>query len=179
MLQPRPSIRPYMQFLFVQSGFPLELPLPRFVTSPQLFFRSGIPHHRGSARTFTAVRISRRSYIENLSGAIREILQKSNPRLHGFHDHMNDIELLQCQDFFSKKTSFKVKSDVQTGLRFLCCTALLYRLIMNRTICTMITRSSIHFNVGICGCYSASRVQLLFRTLADTLPQRKGLLTLR
>ena len=51
-----------MQFLFVQSGFPLELPLPRFVTSPQLFFRSGIPHHRGSARTFTAVRISRRSY---------------------------------------------------------------------------------------------------------------------
>ena len=39
----------------------------------------------------------------------------------------------------------------------------------------MITRSSIHFNVGICGCYSASRVQLLFRTLADTLPQRKGL----
>ena len=60
-----------------------------------------------------------------------------------------------------------------------CCTELLYRLIMNRTICTMITRSSIHFNVGICGCYSASRVQLLFRTLADTLPQRKGLLTLR
>lgn len=51
-----------MQFLFVQSGFPLELPFPRFVTSPQLFFRSGIPHHRGSARTFTAVRISRRSY---------------------------------------------------------------------------------------------------------------------
>ena len=62
MLQPRPPIRPYMQFLFVQSGFPLELPLPRFVTSPQLFFRSGIPHHRGSLRTFTAVRISRRSY---------------------------------------------------------------------------------------------------------------------
>ena len=61
-MQPRPSIRPYMQFLFVQSGFPLELPFPRFVTSPQLFFRSGIPHHRGSARTFTAVRISRRSY---------------------------------------------------------------------------------------------------------------------
>ncbi len=48
--------------LFVQSGFPLELPFPRFVTSPQLFFRSGIPHHRGSLRTFTAVRISRRSY---------------------------------------------------------------------------------------------------------------------
>ena len=62
MSQPRPPIRPYMQFLFVQSGFPLELPIPRFVTSPQLFFRSGIPHHRGSARTFTAVRISRRSY---------------------------------------------------------------------------------------------------------------------
>ena len=62
MRQPRPPIRPYMQFLFVQSGFPLELPFPRFVTSPQLFFRSGIPHHRGSARTFTAVRISRRSY---------------------------------------------------------------------------------------------------------------------
>ena len=53
-----------MQFLFVQSGFPLELPFPRFVTSPQLFFRSGIPHHRGSARTFTAVRISRRSYTK-------------------------------------------------------------------------------------------------------------------
>ena len=50
------------EFLFVQSGFPLELPFPRFVTSPQLFFRSGIPHHRGFARTFTAVRISRRSY---------------------------------------------------------------------------------------------------------------------
>ena len=47
---------------FVQSGFPLELPLPQFVTSPQLFFRSGIPHHRGSSRTFTAVRMSRRSY---------------------------------------------------------------------------------------------------------------------
>ena len=43
----------------------------------------------------------------------------------------------------------------------------------------MITRSSIHFNVGIGGCYSASLVLLLFRTLADTLPQRKGLLTLR
>ena len=50
------------EFLFVRSGFPLELPLPRFVASPQLFFRSAIPHHRGSARTFTAVRISRRSY---------------------------------------------------------------------------------------------------------------------
>jgi len=25
-----------MQFLFVQPGFPLELPFPRFVTSPQL-----------------------------------------------------------------------------------------------------------------------------------------------
>lgn len=36
LLQPRPSIRPFMQFLFVQSGFPLELSLPRFVTSPQL-----------------------------------------------------------------------------------------------------------------------------------------------
>ncbi len=36
MLQPRPSIRPYMQFLFVQSGFPLELPFPRFVSFPKL-----------------------------------------------------------------------------------------------------------------------------------------------
>ena len=72
-MQPRPSIRPYMQFLFVQSGFPLELPFPRFVTSPQLFFRSGIPHHRGSARTFTAVRISRRSYTSEQP--------RRNPRL--------------------------------------------------------------------------------------------------
>ena len=50
------------EFLFIRTGFPLELPFPRFVTAPQLFFRSGIPHHRGSSRTFTAVRISRRSY---------------------------------------------------------------------------------------------------------------------
>ena len=47
-------------------GFGLApLPLPRFVTSPQLFFMSGIPHYRGSLRTFTAVRISRRSYKED------------------------------------------------------------------------------------------------------------------
>ena len=50
---------------FVQSGFPLELSLPRFVTSPQLSFMSGIPYYRGSLRTFTAVRISRRSYKED------------------------------------------------------------------------------------------------------------------
>ena len=36
--------------------------------SAVLFFRSGIPHHRGSARTFTAVHISRRSYKETALG---------------------------------------------------------------------------------------------------------------
>ena len=70
-MQPRPSIRPYMQFLFVQSGFPLELPLPRFVASPQLFFRSVIPHHHGSLRTFTAGRISRRSYYATPKCGVR------------------------------------------------------------------------------------------------------------
>ena len=49
------------------SEFSLELPIPRFATSSQLFFRSGIPHHRGSAQTFTAVHISRRSY-QNAAG---------------------------------------------------------------------------------------------------------------
>lgn len=61
-MQPRPSIWPCMQFLFVQSGFPLELPFPRFVASPRLFFRSVFPHHHGTLWTFTTVRVSRRSY---------------------------------------------------------------------------------------------------------------------
>ena len=39
MLQSYPSVRPLMWFLFVQSGLPLELPLPRVVTFPQMFFR--------------------------------------------------------------------------------------------------------------------------------------------
>ena len=40
------------------------LPWSALQPSAALFFRAGILHHRGSARTFTAVRISRRSYIE-------------------------------------------------------------------------------------------------------------------
>ena len=49
--QPCPSIRPYMQFLFVQSGFPLELPLPRFVTSPQLLHARPTGTHPCRANT--------------------------------------------------------------------------------------------------------------------------------
>ena len=40
----------------------MKIRIPHYLGLTQLFFRSGIPHHRGSARTFTAVRISRRSY---------------------------------------------------------------------------------------------------------------------
>ena len=60
--QPRPSIRPYMPFLFVQSGFPLELPFPRFVASPQLpqhrrsVLRPSGYHCRGRLIPLTAVR---------------------------------------------------------------------------------------------------------------------------
>ena len=89
-----------MQFLFVQSGFPLELPFPRFVTYPQLFFRSGIPHHRGSARTLTAVRISRRSYHSKrpcsyLHGLFEyEVLsEKSDPIGEQFFEQSLDVSL--------------------------------------------------------------------------------------
>ena len=48
--------------------------IPPRISSPSvrcltatLSFRFGIPHHRGSLRTFTAVRISRRSYQESSS----------------------------------------------------------------------------------------------------------------
>ena len=80
-----------MWFLFVRSGLPLELTLPRVVTFPQLlrarptgthpyranpdgcgssalqtsaalFFRFEFPHHHGTLWTFTSVHISRRSY---------------------------------------------------------------------------------------------------------------------
>lgn len=86
-----PSVRPLMWFLFVRSGLPLELTLPRVVTFPQLlrarptvthpyranpdgfvssvlqtsaalFFRFEFPHHHGTLWTFTLVHISRRSY---------------------------------------------------------------------------------------------------------------------
>ena len=80
-----------MQFLFVRSGFPLELPFPRFVTSPQLFFRSGIPHHRGSLRTFTAVRISRRSYHKKAAlqrnAAFVQHEQTGKPNSGAKHQH--------------------------------------------------------------------------------------------
>ena len=49
-------------YMFVQSGFPLELPFSRFVPTPQLFFKFQIPHHYGSLWAFTTVRILRRSY---------------------------------------------------------------------------------------------------------------------
>ena len=80
-----------MWFLFVRSGLPLELTLPRVVTFPQmlrarptdthpyranpdgfgssalqtsaaLFFRFEFPHHHGTLWTFTSVHVSRRSY---------------------------------------------------------------------------------------------------------------------
>jgi hypothetical protein len=38
------------------------------IFTPQQFSRSGIPHHRGSVQTFTAVRVSHRSYNNTPAG---------------------------------------------------------------------------------------------------------------
>ena len=45
--------------------------------------------------------------IENLPGAIREVLQKSNPRLHGFHDHRMTLNYSNVKIFLAKSLLFK------------------------------------------------------------------------